>query len=716
MNRRTIALTAVALFAMAVSLLAEDPSVLFLRAYQDYQEGEKLERDGRLRDALNRFTSTVSILEKVKKEDPSWQEIVVDYRMRKAQVSVQRVQATIAANPQIEDVVEAPLPTHGFEIDIPEPAVNTRPNGTEPSAALPLVSTGGREEASLRRQVAEYRDQLAKLKDELERARGKATGARMELEKTKAELVATTSKFTQAEVALENTVAERDQLKAQAAEPQDKQVAKLSERIAHLEADNEVLNDENARLVGKLERAADYIKESKQVVDQLDKDRLAVAEERDKALARTKRLKENEAELGRLKTERIDLEKNFAKEKSSLEKQIASQQDQLNRLSQIEAENKTLARKLAEAEKTIAEATKSGATPETLAALQDEIALFKSRLESSRNELQAKDNRLKSLVAQLDEATSEAARQSLIPQPTDDQKRIAEENELLKTIVIRQIKDQNDRSQSVAALQQELEKLYVKSDVLSTQLAVLSRPQPKLSKEEVLIFRDPLITLNDPELGGPEVSLTVVKSTDASLPNLPQQPDDGGGDDLSVESRRLIVEAIEFVKQRRFTDAENNYLQVVANSPENYFALSNLAVTQIQANKLPAAQAALQKALSLQPGDVFSSVNLAIVYCHQARYDDAIEILNEVLKKDPQNAVAHNHMAIALGKKGNIAEAEKFFQRSILLDEKYAKAHFNLAVMYINSTPPSLELAKKHYEKAKSLGEDPDPVLESRLE
>jgi hypothetical protein len=42
-------------------------------------------------------------------------------------------------------------------------------------------------------------------------------------------------------------------------------------------------------------------------------------------------------------------------------------------------------------------------------------------------------------------------------------------------------------------------------------------------------------------------------------------------------------------------------------------------------------------------------------------------------------------------------------------------AHFNLAVMYANSEPPSLQLAKKHYEKAKLLGAEPDPVLERRL-
>jgi Flp pilus assembly protein TadD len=115
------------------------------------------------------------------------------------------------------------------------------------------------------------------------------------------------------------------------------------------------------------------------------------------------------------------------------------------------------------------------------------------------------------------------------------------------------------------------------------------------------------------------------------------------------------------------------------------------------------------------PGDVFASVNLSNVYCRQGRFGEAVEILKEVIKKDPQNAVAHNYIAIALGKQGNTREAEEFFQRSIMLNGNYSNAHFNLAVMYANTEPPSLELARKHYEMAKSLGAEPDSVMERRL-
>jgi Tfp pilus assembly protein PilF len=123
----------------------------------------------------------------------------------------------------------------------------------------------------------------------------------------------------------------------------------------------------------------------------------------------------------------------------------------------------------------------------------------------------------------------------------------------------------------------------------------------------------------------------------------------------------------------------------------------------------------LEKALSLKSDDIFASVNLANVYCRQGRFDESIAVLNRVIPADPKNAVAHNYLAIALGKKGDTAKAEESFRESLAIDPNYANAHFNLAVMYANAEPPSLQLAKKHYEKAKDLGAEPDSVLERRL-
>jgi Tfp pilus assembly protein PilF len=45
----------------------------------------------------------------------------------------------------------------------------------------------------------------------------------------------------------------------------------------------------------------------------------------------------------------------------------------------------------------------------------------------------------------------------------------------------------------------------------------------------------------------------------------------------------------------------------------------------------------------------------------------------------------------------------------------YAEAHFNLAVIYATAKPPSIALAKRHYEKALELGAGPDKRLAAML-
>ena len=608
--------------------------------------------------------------------------------------------------------VEDPLPTGGFEINIPEPMVSTRPTGG--SVASVPAAKSNQETLKLENNLAEARREIDSLKKDLEKTRAELTGAKASIDRTKTSLVEARSELAQTKVTLENVTAERDQLKSADAKASDKRLKELATRIEKLEADNEVLNDENQRLTGKLQKAGTYIEESQKVLAATDKDRKALASERDKAVASLSKIKDNQKEIDRLLKERGEIEQKFAAEKQALEKRIADQKPKLDLVEKLESENKNLTARLEKAELALKDSGKIQADQELRESLLEEVTLLKDRLAAARGELQARDESIKTLYAQLDEASGEAARLRLDPKPTEEQRQVAEENELLKNIVLRQLKEQNERTQAVGVLEQELEKLYVKSDTLSSQLAVLSKPPAQFSDREMLIFRDPLVVLNNPGEVDMSVSMTVSKSSQESL----EAPSDApqGAEVFNPEARQLVEKAAGLVRDRRFTDAEKIYQKLTDEYPDNHFALSNLAVTQIHAGKLTAAQVALERALRLSPGDVFASVNISNVYCRQGRFDEAVEVLKEVIKKDPRNAVAHNYLAIALGKQGNAKEAEEYFQRSILLDQNYSNAHFNLAVMYANTEPPSLEMARKHYDLAKSLGSEPDAVMERRLE
>ena len=685
---------------------------MFLRGYQEFQAAERSERQGQVRDALNRYATAAKIFENIQRTDPEWQKIVLEYRLRKTQESLERLRSSVSEAQMAVIEVEDPLPTGGFEINIPEPMVSTRPPGG--SVASVPAAKSNQETLKLENNLAEARREIDSLKKDLEKTRAELTGAKASIDRTKTSLVEARSELAQTKVTLENVTAERDQLKSADAKASDKRLKELATRIEKLEADNEVLNDENQRLTGKLQKAGTYIEESQKVLAATDKDRKALASERDKAVASLSKIKDNQKEIDRLLKERGEIEQKFAAEKQALEKQIADQKPKLDLLEKLESENKNLSARLEKAELALKDSGKIQADQELRESLLEEVTLLKDRLAAARGELQARDESIKTLYAQLDEASGEAARLRLDPKPTEEQRQVAEENELLKNIVLRQLKEQNERTQAVGVLEQELEKLYVKSDTLSSQLAVLSKPPAQFSDREMLIFRDPLVVLNNPGEVDMSVSMTVSKSSQESL----EAPSDApqGAEVFNPEARQLVEKAAGFVRDRRFTDAEKIYQKLTDEYPDNHFALSNLAVTQIHAGKLTAAQVALERALRLSPGDVFASVNISNVYCRQGRFDEAVEVLKEVIKKDPRNAVAHNYLAIALGKQGNAKEAEEYFQRSILLDQNYSNAHFNLAVMYANTEPPSLEMARKHYDLAKSLGSEPDAVMERRLE
>ena len=702
-------LLAASFIALSSVAFSQDASNMFLQAYQEYQAAEKCERDGQMRDALNRYTTTVKTLEKIQKQDPDWQTLVVEYRLKKARESIERLRETITKIPSAPETVEAPLPTRTYDIDIPAPVVSTRQSsgGSPTPSPRSQSATQAPDSSDARRQLNEARRKISDLEDQLEKTKGDSSSVKMELEKTKTELVNAKSRLAQTENSLESVSRDRDKLKVKAGEPVDKRILDLSKRIAGLEADNEVLQDDNKRLLGKLQNADANLKTSKTLLDRANEERSAMALQRDQADARAKRLKDNSAEIERLRAERADFEK-----------QLVAQKPKLDQLAKYEAENRELTEKLQNAEKILVEASKTD-NQKALIDLNKEVLALQNRLKSQQSEIGNRDENIKSLMGQLEEATAESARLRLDPKQTEEQKRLFAENDLLRNIVIRQLKEQHERTVAAADLQNELENLQVKSEGITNQISILTNPHAPLSEQEKVLFRDPSISVQEAGPSKMAVSMVVVKQSPGSSPQPTPTPAPAPLEEevnsLSPKARELATLAAKLYKDERYFDSVIIYRQALQVAPDNLFVIANLAVAKIQTGKLRDSQLGLEKVLEKKPRDLFALTNLSIVYSKQKNFDKAVATLNQILEIDPKNAVAHNYMAVALGKTGKNAEAEDYFKRSIQLDPNYATAYFNLAIMYINSNPPQVELARQNYEKAKSLGEDPNMVFEKKL-
>jgi len=68
-----------------------------------------------------------------------------------------------------------------------------------------------------------------------------------------------------------------------------------------------------------------------------------------------------------------------------------------------------------------------------------------------------------------------------------------------------------------------------------------------------------------------------------------------------------------------------------------------------------------------------------------------------------------------IGRRGWVDGAQTELRRAVELDANYSDAHFNLAVFYLESRPPAIELARRHYFRAIELGAEKDASIEKRL-
>lgn len=783
-----------------VAFSEEDSSDAYLKAYQTFGNGEELERDAKPQAALDAYLAAEKLLQQIAKSNPDWRPLVVAYRLKKTQENIQRLQGEVANASKSAEPIEGALPvadrttTAMPEIStVPVVAAPRRIPAARPSppqyADTPTSSGSSDQMRELKRQLAQIKAENERLNNKLTQANANYQMAMVEIDKRKVSVVDLKAQLAQANARIEDL--QKDEAKDGNAIPAlrqqyEKQVADLSKALNDAQNDNEVLQDENGRLVAKVEKAASYITTSDQIRQSLLKDRETLAEDRDKLAARQKRIKDNQAEIEKVaaenktlktkledvadttvpkdqyvkvttenkalksklddiadttvaKTEfqkvtaenktlktkldnimddmvkKADYEKLVSENKTLTEKLARGEKRSASKddLDKMAAEKKAVEEKLATAEKALKDA--AAASPDKdkqIAALQSELNGVNDKLLEAQAQTAKSDETLKTLQAQLDESSGQLAQLRLNPNPTKEEKTLASENELLRGIILRQIKEQAQRDEAKKLADQEVSNLQIKSEVLNRQLTVLSAPVLQLTSEEKALFKEPMALLNEPTDG----TMTVAMAVSSKQPGPKDTPDKQQADAVPDDVRDMMQKAKKLFEIQNYFEAENIYQQIVEKVPDNYVALSNLGAVQIQANKLSAAEVALRKAIKINDKDSFAQTNLGILLSRQGKFDEAISALRTALELNPDDAVAHNYLGVCFGQKEERPESEKELKRSIELKPDYAPAYFNLAVLYATTQPPSLDLAKVHYNKAKALGAPPDASLERLIQ
>lgn len=376
-------------------------------------------------------------------------------------------------------------------------------------------------------------------------------------------------------------------------------------------------------------------------------------------------------------------------------------------------------------------------------ALQKELDRLKAESASSKEKfasLKGDSEKSKELRQQLADKEAELSRlrKKKGGKGTTSDSKIADENGVLRAIILRQVKEEAKRAQARRLMDEEMKRLNVQSQTLSEQIGVLSAPALVLTPEERALFKDGQLVVVD-EAGGAALQASVAAPLSSKTPAVTDPAAPAGGptnataaadapadsptkaktaDEPSKEMawqgkfKECLARAKDEFDRQDYLQAESSFKEALGYSPDDYFALSNLGVVEFQLGKLKEAEEALAKAAGKKTDSSFALTTLGIVNYRQERLEDAEKTLRKAIAVNDQDFTAHNYLGIVLAASGKGKAGESEIMKAIEINKSYADAHFNLAVIYATGKPPSKMMAKKHYAKALELGAPPDPSLE----
>jgi len=513
-----------------------------------------------------------------------------------------------------------------------------------------------------------------------------------ETDRTKVAGVEQKARIEQLQRALDDLQQVNDQL-TRGKDADQKRIAGLESDLEAAHADLEVADEYNGELFAKLESAAKFIDASEKIRGQLLADRKELSaraggksgevarlkRERDSALAENETLKKQATAAAKVAAENKDLSTKLASANQQV-LDIATNRDALRKsedalraevgllkkasddqVAKIEAlqqtaeksaplaqQNKDLTEKLAAAEKQLESGSKNRAEREKIEqGLRAQIESVNKTLASMRDQLTSGEKRIAELEKQLsDTATATATTTGAM----------ADENALLKSLVARQLSEQAKRQQARRLVEEEMQKLQIRSATLVEKLDALGEAEAELTPREKRLFEQPVATAG----GGVDFSLVVAKAEPTS--------------DLPAELSAQAKSANELAQQGHLAESRAIYQELTKKAPNSFFAAVNLGTTERLLGNYPQAIAAFTRALELNPNDALTLTNLGSAQFRGGDAPASIQTLHKAIAADSGSYVAHYLLALALQQTGDLDEARKEVSRTLDLKSDYLPA------------------------------------------
>ncbi|MDF1826528.1 MAG: tetratricopeptide repeat protein [Verrucomicrobiales bacterium] len=434
-------------------------------------------------------------------------------------------------------------------------------------------------------------------------------------------------------------------------------------------------------------------------------------------------LDHSQAEMSKLRNRLAEVER----DRDNLAEVVRGEGNGGKALKELMERNKTLTGQLDRAEQLATSLSElSKGKDQDIAMLKSEI----NRIKFERDKLLSENMRHQQSIEELerklellsDGLTQEEKAAIASASPVERQ-----ENELLRSIVLKQLRRQAQMKQAKELLLSQLDKVGSRSDTLLGLVDDMARGS-QLTDEEKALFKSPRFQEIvdaasaeepfDPAAAAAESIEGSRNSMSATLVAAGAGPAEDGvirEQKVSIELSQIEKAARLDFSEERYSEAEAGFLEYLRFRPRNIACLCNLGVLKIAVKNYSEAEYYLEKALAIESDSGLAHYLLGRTYYLQGKLDEALTKLEEGLTFDPQNAKAHNTVGVISTQKGWVARAEKAFTSAVSINPEYGDAHFNLAVLYVTRDEPNPKAAEKHYFEALHLGVPRDASIENFL-
>lgn len=683
------------LFSASALAQVDDAAEQFFRGYVMKKDGEKMEADGNMAGALQVYQQMAQIFDTVAESHPEWQPGMLANRRGLTQQAITRVQARLsqpaaapaaavaaAPAPAPAPVAVATLPGLAPTAAAPAPGILAGPAGTMPSLGDVITQW----EQTYRQRMLQLETQNNQMQMDLTKWQQWYQWASSEITTARSDKDALAQKSAALEKSLETLKQEVASGKANDGQYEAAVKEKLAIEVEYRKASQRLTAAEQAA-----KEASQKLADASLRIVSLEKERNDLLAERDAAVKQ--------------RDEAVTARDSLQQERDKLSAQNLGMQAEIDTLKRrapasddvkkIVAENDRLKKELDLAQKQVVSLQADmNRKDQEIVQLRGQLATLQTEMATLRQQSASYQTQVADLTLEL-KNIQEGKPGEMTPE-------LIKENELLREIVMRQLRSQYRQQQAKDLVLAELQKMEGVSKKLLEQVEGLRESRMMLTPDEEKLFSDPSVR---EMLSSGSIQGTMI----ARISNPVEKEAEAKPVDV------LLNKANEAFGAQKFAEAASLFEDALRADPKNTTALIGLGYSRQRENKLSEAEAALKKCLTYDPGNELAAFHLGVTHFKQQRWSDATAAFEKTLEKNAKNARARHYLGIISTKLNLLDRAEREFKTALAIDPNYGDAHFNLAVLYATWDPPQWDKAKMEYDSALKKGVAPDEALEKLL-